>query len=193
MNKDGERVVDPKNQAEFFNKYFSSVFTRSNDDPPTKDPNGMTEISDIEINEENVKKAIDRLREFSAPGPDKVTNKMIIELKNELAKPLAILFRKSLDESRIPDDWRLSNVTPVYKKGSKSDPGNYRPVSLTSNMCKLMERVINLSLGDYLNKNVIENSQHGFRKGRSCQTNLIEFNDQISKWLDEGKSVDTVS
>ena len=59
-------------------------------------------------------------------------------------------------------------------------------------MCKLMERVINVSLGNYINKNVLENSQHGFRKGRSCQTNLIEFNDRVGKWLDEGKSVDVL-
>ena len=79
-----------------------------------------------------MEEAIGHLREYSAPGPDKVANKLIIELKNELAYPLAVLFRKSINESHMPDDWRLSNVTPVYKKGSKSDPGNYRPVSLTS-------------------------------------------------------------
>ena len=192
LNKDGELVVDSKEQAELFNEYFSSVFTRSNDEIPSKEPDGMTEISDVVINEKIVKESIGRLREFSAPGPDKVANKIIVELQNELAEPLAVLFRKSLDNSRIPADWKLSNVSPVYKKGSKSDPGNYRPVSLTSNVCKLMERVINMSLGEYLNKNVIENSQHGFRKGRSCQTNLIEFNDQISNWVDEGKCVDVL-
>ena len=192
LNKDGERVVDPKEQAKVFNDFFSSVFTRSDDEPPPKENSGIYEISDIEINEQTVIDSIGRLRECSAPGPDKVANKMLIELQSELAKPLAVLFRKSLNESRIPDDWRLSNVTPVYKKGSKSDPGNYRPVSLTSNVCKLMERVINSSLGEYLNKYVIENSQHGFRKGRSCQTNLIEFNDQVGKWLDDGKSVDVL-
>ena len=190
LSKDGERVVDPIELAEYFNEYFSSVFTRCNDDSPAKEQSGTTEISDVEINEKIVLDQIGRLREYSAPGPDKVANKLIIELKSELAKPLAVLFRKLLNESRIPNDWRLSNVTPVYKKGSKSDPGNYRPVSLTSNVCKLMERVINVQLGDFLNKNVIENSQHGFRKGRSCQTNLIKFNDQVGAWLDEGKSVD---
>ena len=190
LNKEGERVVEPKKQADYFNEYFSSVFTRNDDESPKKEQTGMTEISDIDINEKIVEEAIGHLREYSAPGPDKVANKLIIELKNELAYPLAVLFRKSINESRMPDDWRLSNVTPVYKKGSKSDPGNYRPVSLTSNVCKLMERVINKPLGDYLNKCVIENSQHGFRRGRSCQTNLIEFNDKVGEWLDEGKSVD---
>ena len=121
-----------------------------------------------------------------------MTNKVLIELKNEISVPLAIIFRKSLDESHIPDEWRLSNVTPVYKKGSKAEPGNYRPVSLTSNVCKLMERVINVTLGAYIDQNVLNNSQHGFRKGRSCQTNLIEFFDKVGGWLDESQNVDVL-
>ena len=152
----------------------------------------MTKLSDIEVNEENVKDAISRLHEHSAPGPDNVSNKILIKLKNEISYPLSVLYTKSLDESRIPADWRLSNVTPIFKKGSKADPGNRRPVSLTSNVCKLMERVINGTLSDYLERNVLENSQHGFRKGRSCQTNLIKFFDKVGGWLDEGKSVDVL-
>ena len=105
---------------------------------------------------------------------------------------MAILFRKSLDESRIPDEWRLSNVTPVFKKRSKAEPGNYRPVSLTSNICKLMEKVINDTLGVYIDQNVLNNTQHGFRKGRSCQTNLIEFFDKVGGWLDESQNVDVL-
>ena len=76
-------------------------------------------------------------------------------MKNELALPLSLLFRKSMDESRIPEDWRLSHVTPVYKKGSKAEAVNYRPVSLTSNVCKLMERVVNVSFSSFLNKHVL--------------------------------------
>jgi hypothetical protein len=127
LNKDGERVVAPKEQADFLSDYFSSVFDRCQDDPPTKEPSGTTKISDIEVNEEIIKDQISRLHEHSTPGPDDISNKVLIELKNEIAYPLAVLFTKSLDESRIPADWRLSNVTPVFKKGSKADPGNYRP------------------------------------------------------------------
>ena len=140
-----------------------------------------------------VRDAIDRIRENAAPGPDDMTNKILIELKSEISYPLSILFRKSLDAMKIPNEWRLSNVTPIYKlKGSKSDPGNYRPVSLTSNVCKLMERVVNVELSDHLEKRVLGNTQHGFRRGRSCQTNLIEFLDKVTCWLDEGNCVDVL-
>ena len=192
LNSNGFRVVDPKDQAELLNNHYSSVFTRCDVPLPTKEYSGTTKLSDIEVNKVKIKDAIDHLREFSAPGPDNVTNKIIVELKNEISFPLAILFRKSLDESCIPDEWRLSNVTPVYKKGSKAEPGNYRPVSLTSNTCKLMERVINETLGEYLGQNVLKNTQHGFRRGRSCQTNLIEFFDKVGGWLDESQNVDVL-
>ena len=185
---DNELVTDPLQQAGLLNEYFSSVFTRSTTEPPTKDPTCIQSLDEV-----TVKDVIDQSREYSAPGPDDITSKLLIELKNEIAKPLATLFRKSLDEMKIPNDWRLSNVTPIYKmKGSKADPGNYRPVSLTSNICKLMERVINVELSNHLEKRVLNNTQHGFRKGRSCQTIMIEFMDKVTSWLDEGNSVDVL-
>ena len=122
-----------------------------------------------------------------------MTNVTLIELCDDIAKALAILYTKSLNETKIPADWRLSNVSPIYKsEGSKSDPGNYRPVSLTSNACKLMEKLINRSLSVHLENGVLHNTQHGFRKGRSCQTNLIEFFDKITQWTDEGNCVDVL-
>ena len=192
LRRNGELVVDHREQADVFNQHYSSVFTQSNTEVPEFTSDGTHKIDDITITEENVKNAIDQLNEFSAPGPDDICNKILIELKNELALPLSSLFRKSMDDSRIPDDWRLSNVTPIYKKGTKSDPVNYRPVSLTSNICKLMERVVNVSFSSFLNTHVLNNTQHGFRGGRSCQTNLIEFFDKVTGWLDEGDSVDVL-
>ena len=145
-------------------------------------------IDDVEFTEECIIEEIGRLRQSSAPGPDNVTNRLLIELCDQIAEPLATLFSKSLEHGKIPDDWRMSNVTPIYKlKGSKSQPGNYRPVSLTSNVCKLMEKVVNRALGKHLENGVLYNSQHGFRKGRSCQTNLIEFYDKVYKVYMDGQ------
>jgi hypothetical protein len=73
----------------------------------------------------------------------------------------------------VPKDWKTAVVTPIFKKGAKSDPGNYRPVSLTSIPCKIMEGVIKEHMMEHLTKNkLISDSQHGFVAGRSCTTNL---------------------
>ena len=151
---------------------------------------GIDGIGDIEFNKEKVMNMIDGLKEQSAPGPDGITNKILKELKEELAHPLAILFRKSMDEGKIPDDWRCSHVTPIYKNGPREEPGNYRPISLTSNVCKGMERMINVSLCNHLENGILTNSQYGFRRGRSCQTNLIDFLKTMTKWMDEGRCFD---
>ncbi|KAK4825474.1 hypothetical protein QYF61_027629 [Mycteria americana] len=93
----------------------------------------------------------------------------------------------------VPADWRLANVTPIYKKGRKEDPGNYRPLSLTSVPGKLMEQIILSAITRHVENNQgIKPSQHGFRKGRSCLTNLISFYDKVTRLVDEGKSVDVV-
>ena len=105
-----------------------------------------------------------------------------------------LLFRKSLSEARIPDDWREAHVTPIYKqKGRKSEPGNYRPVSLTSSVCKTLERLVKKGIEEFVKRSAkLSDSQHGFRRGRSPQTNLVEFLDTMTKWIDEGKPFDMI-
>jgi len=79
---------------------------------------------------------------------------------------LLLIFRKSLNESLIPKDWKQANITPVFKKGSRNDVSNYRPVSLTSQICKLFESIICNVIVDHLESNLlIRDTQHGFRKG----------------------------
>ena len=93
----------------------------------------------------------------------------------------------------VPLDWRVANVTPIYKRGRKEDLGNYRPVSLTSVPGKVMEQVISSAIKSHITDNQgIRPSQHGFMKGRSCLTNLISFYDKMTRLLDEGKVVDII-
>ncbi|RMB88883.1 hypothetical protein DUI87_34726 [Hirundo rustica rustica] len=115
------------------------------------------------------------------------------ELADELVKPLSIIYHQSWLTGEVPDDWKLANVTPIHKKCGREDPGNYRPVSLTSVPGKIMEQFIlsvitqNLQDGQGLRP-----SQHRFRRGRSCLTNLITFYEQVTCLVDAGKAVDVV-
>ena len=93
----------------------------------------------------------------------------------------------------MPEDWRKANVTPVFKKGKKDDPGNYRPVSLTSIPGKVLEQhILEVFSKQVEEKKVIRSSQHGFTKGKSCLTNLTAFYDGITGWVDEGRAVNVV-
>ncbi|KAK4818597.1 hypothetical protein QYF61_015459 [Mycteria americana] len=115
------------------------------------------------------------------------------ELADVLTKPLSIIYQQSWLTGEVPVDWRLANVTPIFKKGRKEDPGNYRPVSLTSVPGKLMEQIILSAITRHVEDNQgIKPSQHGFRKGRFCLTNLISFYDKVTCLTDEGKAVDVV-
>jgi len=91
----------------------------------------------------------------------------------------------------VPDVWRKANVTPIFKNGKKDDPGNYRPVILTSIPGKVMEQLIlDVIIKQVEEKKVIRNSQHGFIKVKSCLTNLIAFYNGMTGWVDERRAVD---
>jgi len=114
-------------------------------------------------------------------------------LVEELAKPPSIIYQQTCLTGEVPDDWRLANVMPIYKQGWKEEPGNYRPVSLTSVPGKILEQLILSALtGNVKDNQGIRPSQHGFMKGRSCLTNLISFYDQVTHLRDEGKAVDVI-
>ena len=115
------------------------------------------------------------------------------ECAEVLAVPLSILFGASFNQAILPRDWKKANITAIFKKGSRTDRTNYRPVSLTSVPCKVMEAIIKDKVMDYMETNgLICNEQHGFRKGRSCLTNLLETFEDWTKTLDEGYGLDIV-
>ncbi|CAM4704989.1 unnamed protein product [Lepidochelys kempii] len=126
-------------------------------------------------------------------GPDALHPRVLKELADVIAEPLAIIFENSWRSEKVPDDWTKANVVPIFKKGKKENPGNHRPVSLTSVPGKIMEQVLKESILKHLEeRKVIRNSQHGFTKGKSCLTNLIAFYDKITGSVDEGKAMDVL-
>ena len=113
--------------------------------------------------------------------------------KDELVVPLAQIFNSSISSSMVPRDWRDANVTPIFKKGKRTAAKNYRPVSLTSIPCKILESLLKDVIVDHLvTRSLIKNTQHGFMNKRSCLTNLLEFLEYLTDEMDNGFSTDLV-
>ena len=188
-------ITDNKDMAKILNEYFTSVFSREQpgEVPPADKLHAESNLSNIVFTAEKVKKKLQALKPNSAPGPDKISPRFLKNNAEAMAPALAIIFNKSMEEGSVPCDWKLANVTPIFKKGKKGDPGNYRPVSLTSVPCRVMESCMRDDVVDHLVRNaLIKDSQHGFMRNKSCTTNLLEFLETVTAANDNGHAVDVV-
>ena len=138
-------------------------------------------------------KAISKLKPSKSQGPDNLHPKLIKECSHQLLTPLKDFFSKSLAESKLPDIWKRANVTAIHKNGDKTNPENYRLISLTSVACKLMERLIRDKIVDHMTQNdLFSPYQHGFIPGKSCITQLLEILEEITDALDQGFDIDII-
>jgi ribonucleases P/MRP protein subunit RPP40 len=193
----GEVIVDDVEAAEVLNKYFSSVFTLEKlgniPEPKKTLPDNEAGLTQVSFTKESVVEQLSRLKVGKSPGIDELHPKFLLEVREEIGEALAQIFNKSIQTGDVPQEWRDALIVPLFKKGSRSEPGNYRPVSLTSVVCKIMEKIIKNNIVEKLNEhNIIRDSQHGFTKGRSCLTNLLEFFEEVYERIDEGKPVDVI-
>ncbi|CAG2209440.1 unnamed protein product [Mytilus edulis] len=150
-------------------------------------------LNDINICQEDVLKKLNKLKTDKSAGPDGLHPKVLYEVRNAICYPLFLIFNKSIIEGKVPDDWKNAIVSPIFKKGQKLKPGNYRPVSLTSVVCKICESIIRDNIMKFiLTNNLHTSSQYGFRPGRSCVTQLLEVLDEWSELIDSGFPLDSI-
>ena len=184
-------VSDCRNMAEILNAYFHSVFI-------TEDTSSLPDINSMftrpvnetlkvnEITENDIAKYLKNLDPNKSTGADQISARLLKECQDELILPLKLLFNKSIQNGSVPSFWKCANVTPIFKKGNKCEAGNYRPISLTSVVIKILEKIIRDRITLFLDThNLILNTQHGFRNNRSCLTNLLEFYNYVFSNYDE--------
>ena len=181
-------------KAEILQKQFTDVFTK---EPPGDVPSlgKLTNASILSfiITEEMVINEILLLKVSKSPGPDDIHPLMLIQLASSLAKPLAILFNTTLRTGKLPTDWKKAKVSPIFKKGAKNRAENYRPISLTSIVCKLMEKFIRQAIMDHLFTNkLITSKQHGFLSGRSTVTQLLKYIDDCIDGISDKSVIDAI-
>ncbi|BHF81956.1 Mitogen-activated protein kinase 15 [Sparganum proliferum] len=147
----------------------------------------------VQFTEGEVLAELMRLKESKSPGPDEISAKILKELAGELSKPLSMLFLTSFETGYLPPEWESGWITSLYKGGSRVSANNYRPASLTSICCKIMEKIIIQKLMKFLEQNhLLCKYQHGFRKGRSCVTNLLYCLEHWARAVDRGDMVHAI-
>ena len=118
---------------------------------------------------------------------------MLIELVELISKPIALLLYKTLEHSYLPQDWKRAFVSPIYKKGARNLAENYRPISLTSVVYKLMERFVKDAILNHMaTNNLLSRKQFGFLSGRSTVTQLLAYLDRCAEIIANGGIVDSI-
>ena len=191
--KSGVSIADtPLEKANMLNNQFTSVFTKENQEYiPDKGPSPFKPMDKITITDAGVTKCINRLNEKKASGPDKIPITILKKTAIAITPVLSFIFQQSLDTGEIPQDWKNANVVPIFKKGDRTKPENYRPVSLTAVISKMLEHIIVSQIMDHLDRqNILHENQHGFRAKRSCESQLLMTSDDIARQLNQGNQVD---
>ena len=130
----------------------------------------------IEISVDGVAKQLFNLNVHKASGPDQISARFLKECYYIIAPTLSLIFQLSLETGTIPDDWKKAYVTPIFKSGNRTCTRNYRPISLTSIISKVMEHILASNIMHHLDVNfILSETQHGFRHSRSCETQLTSL------------------
>ena len=184
---------DDKEKAEILQKQFLSVFAAEDETTPTLPPRVDAFIENLTISEKAVHDSLKSLNVNKSLGPDDMHPRILHELADLLSAPITVLFNRSIQGEELPPDWKLQYVSPIYKKGQRSRAENYRPISLTCILCKMLESMVRSEvLTHLLTNNILSKRQFGFINGRSTTMQLLHFLDLCVQSIVQGKVVDTV-
>ena len=150
LNVDGVILSNDFSIVESMNEFFSSVFTSEDcDNFPEFEYVTNSKLSNILCDTKEVEKLLKNLNIYKSPGPDSLPPRILKECASVLSSPLCFFFNKSFSTGKLPHLWKLANITPLFKKGSKTDGNNYRQISLTSVVCKIAEKIVKSRVMDF--------------------------------------------
>ena len=216
LKHDNILYSDTKTKANLFNQQFNSAFTPKeplslsrlasmrvqdlkkagglpSDTTPDSLQDSATNMPEINISENGLMKLLQNLKPGKAAGPDKLKPLLLRELREEIAPIIQIIFDRSLKTGKLPADWMKANVMTVFKKGDKSLTANYRPISLTCILCKVLEHILASNIVKHLDgQGILYDLQHGFREKRSCETQLIMLIEDLARNASVGKQTDII-
>ena len=195
-SSNGSLTQDPKEMADLLQRQYMSVFSNPDSDRkkiPTTDNLQDYELKEVDFTCDDVISAIKEIDINASSCPDDIPAKILHKCCNQLAYPIWKIWKQSFETGTIPPELKMQFITPVFKKGDKTKAGNYRPISLTSHIIKIFERILRKNVIQYLEtNNIITDTQHGFRSGRSCFTQLLDHMENIFQNLQDNKEIDVI-
>ena len=196
LQAEGELIAEPSRMCELLKNKFESVFSVPQNTANIEalcNEAGPRCLENLCFDKEDIAQAIKSVPTHLSPGPDGIPAKLLKECTDELKKPISMLWRSSLKLGRVPHKLKQSHVIPIFKKGNRSSPQKFRPISLVSHQSNIFERVVVKNLTSYLNDlNLFTQQQHGFRSGRSCLSQLLEYHQKILAMLESRADLDVV-
>ena len=199
MNAAKVLVSGPKKMAEMLSQQYQSVFSQPKhpSTPPHQlfpdEEESISTLQDFDLTPKDLEDAMGDLSSSSAAGPDGIPAILLKMCKKALSLPLVEIWRKSLDDGTVPAICKTANIVPIHKGKSRAVPANYRPVALTSQLIKVFEKVVRRKVAVHLERQGHFNpTQHGFRSGRSCLSQLLCHFDKVTSLLEKGMGVDVI-
>ena len=182
--KDGDNIVTgDKNLASAFNNYFSKIGSNLSKKLPSNNIDPLSYVKPVSegfnltnISKADLRREISKAKSGKSAGLDKISNKLLKAAGETIITFLQHIFNLSIDTGIFPDEMKHTKVTPIYKSGDKKDCGNYRPISVTSAVAKILEKLVCKQLKFFLEYNeIISINQSGFRSHHSTETALLHF------------------